>query len=1049
LEGLENRRLMAAGDIDTTFGTNGRATLDITTPSDDYMTSIIALPSGGFLAGHNSYVSASSDSGAFSRHLASGQLDSSFGSGGLLRLNDNWGTTGIRDMFLRNGGTEVIAMASGPSGTPVVRGFTVDGAPLPAATFSFPVGAATGTLWAMTPLPSGGGLVLSQSGVWKFLPSGALDSTFGSGGSVIFPTVSNQVFRGNGITTAADGSVFIAGYRQTLTTAARQAAVVKLTTSGAFDSTFGSGGTALLPTSASNSQVGSVRLDASNRPVVSGFDSNTSLQWGILARLTTTGGMDGSFNTTGIRQFLAPAGSTATLPDVRIEAGGKLVITGLYANSSSNTYFIGRVTSAGALDTSFAGDGINEALLPGSAGVQVWYGPPLLDASGNVIMGIGTRPVITAFGDSTLLRIRGSDGQRDTTFGTLGGNGTAVCAFAGSTDNRTTACVRQPDGKLVFVGIASAGAARWLVGRMNADGSPDTSFGTGGTMQIDWGASNQIPNDVKIDSSGRIVIAGWVATTNSTDTDVALARLTSSGALDSTFGTGGLARYNVAATDEIGIALGFQSNGKIVVGGWSEATTTDPRRATVFRFNSNGSLDTSFGAAGRGVITTPDDSLLSTVHVLAGDAIIATGSEDDASFNTRRFAAKLTAGGALDAAYGTGGVTPIGTFADDIFSVARSVIDSAGRVYVPGTKEIIVNGFYRDVAFVSRVNAAGLIDSSFGTNGTVQVPLRGTSDNFTALGLDSIGRVFIGADIRVSTSPANDDMVITRLHGSGAVDTSFGNNGERQIDLSPFDRPMGIFPTPDGKLVVMGDAHPVESGTDWAATRLLNPSGDGTPPQVTAGNFAWDQAPPAVALAFSESVGTSVEPGDFVLSNLTSGQTIPTGTLAVSSPAPGQALLSFPGQPQGALPDGNYRLRLRAGSIADLAGTPLVEDFVLDFFALAADANHDRVVDTLDFNALAGNFGQSGRTFSMGDFNYDGIVDTLDFNTLAAQFGKSLAPAAAPSVAPPALTAAPVAPVAPVAPQTLSGSRFSDRTIVASELLDNAKDASNLPNTSL
>src|SRR5207253_338077 len=82
----------------------------------------------------------------------------------------------------------------------------------------------------------------------------------------------------------------------------------------------------------------------------------------------------------------------------------------------------------------------------------------------------------------------------------------------------------------------------------------------------------------------------------------------------------------------------------------------------------------------------------------------------------------------------------------------------------------------------------------------------------------------------------------------------------------------------------------------------------------------------------------------------------------------------------------------------DVAGNELVNSSST-FFVLCGDANRDRAVDTLDFNLLATNFGQSGHVFSEGDFNYDGFVDTLDFNLLSANFTHRLgaAPAAAAS----------------------------------------------------
>src|SRR5207247_7377871 len=95
-------------------------------------------------------------------------------------------------------------------------------------------------------------------------------------------------------------------------------------------------------------------------------------------------------------------------------------------------------------------------------------------------------------------------------------------------------------------------------------------------------------------------------------------------------------------------------------------------------------------------------------------------------------------------------------------------------------------------------------------------------------------------------------------------------------------------------------------------------------------------------------------------------------------------------------------VNLPPGSVNDAAVNFLSSDYNFDFFVLAADANRDRAVDTTDFNILAANFGQSGKTFSQGDFNYDGLVDTIDFNLLAAKFGTAL-PAPSSASALPAL----------------------------------------------
>jgi hypothetical protein len=97
----------------------------------------------------------------------------------------------------------------------------------------------------------------------------------------------------------------------------------------------------------------------------------------------------------------------------------------------------------------------------------------------------------------------------------------------------------------------------------------------------------------------------------------------------------------------------------------------------------------------------------------------------------------------------------------------------------------------------------------------------------------------------------------------------------------------------------------------------------------------------------------------------------------------------------GALPDGQYRAILPAGSVSDSNGEPLPQDATVNFFTLAGDANRDGTVNLPDFNILAGNFGQSNRTFGQGDFNYDGKVDLLDFNILSGRFGGTAATTAA------------------------------------------------------
>jgi hypothetical protein len=169
----------------------------------------------------------------------------------------------------------------------------------------------------------------------------------------------------------------------------------------------------------------------------------------------------------------------------------------------------------------------------------------------------------------------------------------------------------------------------------------------------------------------------------------------------------------------------------------------------------------------------------------------------------------------------------------------------------------------------------------------------------------------------------------------------------------------------------------------------------GVPPQLIEGDFRFDEPRQQVRAEFNADVAPSVTASDLVLVNLTTGQTIPTNVIAIVPDESGDHVsFEFPGLRNGILPDGNYRAIFPAGSVQDPGGNALAADAHFDFFVLAGDANRDRVVDTIDFNILAGNFGRSDRPFSHANFDYLGRVDTLDFNILAAQFGKTLPPPA-------------------------------------------------------
>jgi hypothetical protein len=168
-------------------------------------------------------------------------------------------------------------------------------------------------------------------------------------------------------------------------------------------------------------------------------------------------------------------------------------------------------------------------------------------------------------------------------------------------------------------------------------------------------------------------------------------------------------------------------------------------------------------------------------------------------------------------------------------------------------------------------------------------------------------------------------------------------------------------------------------------------------PTVSMSAFLFNTTPHRVQFTFDENVSASLGTEDFLVENLTTGQTIPAADFAISYDlSTNIATFTYTGSAggiAGVLPDGNYRATLLAAGVHTPNGNTLPADHVLNFHFLRGDANGDGTVNLQDFNILATNFGKSPRDFTQGDFNYDSFVNLQDVNILAIHFGTVLGPA--------------------------------------------------------
>src|SRR5215468_3450092 len=257
----------------------------------------------------------------------------------------------------------------------------------------------------------------------------------------------------------------------------------------------------------------------------------------------------------------------------------------------------------------------------------------------------------------TLIYAQTQSGTLDATFGTGG----EVTTNFGSSAGAGNVAI-QPDGKLVVAGtISQNGRTDFAVSRYNTDGTLDAGFGVGGKVTTDFFDGYDVGSGVVIQADGKIVVGGTVGT--NPFADFGLARYNSNGTLDTTFGTGG--KVNASFFDPISgghisanaYSLALQPDGKIVQSG--EANIKGGNSFGLVRYNSNGTLDPTFGSGGK--VTTdffaPGQTIsfafANSITIQPDGKIIAAG---DSGINEAHdfVLARYNSDGTLDPTFGTG-----------------------------------------------------------------------------------------------------------------------------------------------------------------------------------------------------------------------------------------------------------------------------------------------------------------------------------------------------------------------------------------------------------
>lgn len=352
----------------------------------------------------------------------------------------------------------------------------------------------------------------------------------------------------------------------------------------------------------------------------------------IIARYSTAGTLDATFGATGT--VITSVGTGAHIQSIALQADGKIVAAGFAIISGITRLMIARYTTNGSLDTTFGSD------LNGIVTTQIGEGGMAtgvaVQSNGKIVVaGVG---IMDGTPEFALVKYN-TDGSVDTGFGTSG----IVITGIGVRAKAFSLAIQPADSKIVAVGFAVDSSLDQcaLVRYNGTDGSLDTTFNSAGPIpgtvmtQIGFQAH---AHSVVIQSDGKIVIGGYC------DTKLALARYTTAGIVDATFGINGVTTTEQGNQAKInGIAL--QSDGKIVATGFAD------NLLVIARYSTTGSLDSSFAAAGKDTLLIESSNAANALALQSDGKIVIAGFADN-NFAVVRF----TTSGAVDGTWGVNGI---------------------------------------------------------------------------------------------------------------------------------------------------------------------------------------------------------------------------------------------------------------------------------------------------------------------------------------------------------------------------------------------------------
>jgi uncharacterized delta-60 repeat protein len=359
------------------------------------------------------------------------------------------------------------------------------------------------------------------------------------------------------------------------------------------------------------------------------------------------GALDPTFGSGGVASITIPNLAVTAVSRALVQPDGKIVVAGI-KKGSANAVVLVRLNVDGTLDTTFGA--------AHTGWVQTEVGTGRADDGAQIALDPRNGRIVVAGGYTTTAKSWVErwlpNGTRDTSWD---GDGKAYIVVSGTPLVRATGLVVEPDGKVV-TSVWAGSSGNFTLVRFTADGKADTTFGSKGIAQTTTAGGPVLANDVARTTDGKYVVVGSAKINSKLDT--AVARFTAAGQPDTTFpttGSNGTVRFDVAANaDDVPEQVNLDSAGRIVISG----TISSSKQAYVLRLSSAGVRDATFGANGLLTTTFGGATATGAGTALdgAGRILLAGGDGPSAGTNAIGLARLLATGTSpLDATFANGG----------------------------------------------------------------------------------------------------------------------------------------------------------------------------------------------------------------------------------------------------------------------------------------------------------------------------------------------------------------------------------------------------------